>query len=301
MLFTTIGSTVHSSNYFNKMERMSNDKRLTFQIRLMYRDLIELRNNNWKVNTEQTQNDGNDDAPTFIIRLMGSPYSLETLATYLDLFSEVVSGNIERGLVNLSEIYGWMEYECSTRTLHIKDPNPPATATSDYVHGVSASKKFMAIIYFFNYISDNESWNLCPNDDYLAMPEVLTFFRASEDLCAQFHAFFPYFKGEFINNDPMEIWITYIHSGVRKTHWAMLLEASRKEGKRCHICSCLLPWAMTVNDIGSEYCECTVYRTDLLERTTSNPYFDDDNRWQRDRDQEDEQKLKTYPSLRFEY
>ena len=132
----------------------------------------------------------------------------------------------------------------------------------------------------FNYIckSHGGGWNLNANGDYQNMPEVLTLFRASEDLCAQFHAFFPYFRGEFRGVDPREIWIVYRHCGTRKTHWEMLLEASRKEGKTCRTCSCRLPWARTVADIGSACCECIFYRTDFLERTTDNPYFDDDNR-----------------------
>jgi len=59
-LFITIGSTIdtpgmhdHMTYYFNKMKRMSNDKRLNSRVRFMYRDLMELRNNNWKARREQ--------------------------------------------------------------------------------------------------------------------------------------------------------------------------------------------------------------------------------------------------------
>merc|ERR1719469_352623 len=58
-LFITIGSTIdtatmhsHMTYYFNKMKRMSNDKRLNSRVRFMYKDLMELRNNNWKARRE---------------------------------------------------------------------------------------------------------------------------------------------------------------------------------------------------------------------------------------------------------
>lgn len=53
-MFTTIGKTIdtsQASNFmsvcFSKMERFSNDKSLVSRVRFMYKDLIELRGNNW--------------------------------------------------------------------------------------------------------------------------------------------------------------------------------------------------------------------------------------------------------------
>lgn len=234
---------------------------------------------------EQIQDGGDGDASNFIIRVWMQPFYLDKLARYLGLFDEIVSSNIERGLVHLSETHSWMNYENTQCTLHIEDPQPAAYGS--YRSGVVSSGKLQAIQTLFSYVCNGNGWELTavPSDQYRAMPEVLTLFRANEDLCAQFHAFFPYFEGEFRDVDPTSIFMYW--NGNGKTHWEVLLEASRKEVTNCRTCSCRLPWARTITDIGS--CECRFpYRTDFLERTNRNPYFDDDNRWQRERDWEDE-------------
>mmetsp|Transcript_26792 Transcript_26792/g.39979 ORF Transcript_26792/g.39979 Transcript_26792/m.39979 type:complete len:1100 (-) Transcript_26792:207-3506(-) len=59
-LFTTIGKTIDTPDaylymkyYFNKIETLSNDKRIETRSRFMYKDLIELRGNRWKMRREQ--------------------------------------------------------------------------------------------------------------------------------------------------------------------------------------------------------------------------------------------------------
>ena len=49
------------------------------------------------------ENGQDSDAANIIIRVWGSLHSLMKLAVTLDLFSEVVSGNIEQGLIDLAK------------------------------------------------------------------------------------------------------------------------------------------------------------------------------------------------------
>ena len=58
-LFRTIGDTIDNSKnqpymkvYFNKMDRLSNDKALSSRLRFMYKDLIEMRHKGWQLRRE---------------------------------------------------------------------------------------------------------------------------------------------------------------------------------------------------------------------------------------------------------
>ena len=117
---------------------------------------------------------------------------------------------------------------------------------------------------------------------YQAMPEILTLFRARECLCTQFHNYFLYFESEFQNIDPTEIFVRYNH-GQSKTRWEVLLDSRQKEGRICRVCLRYNRWT---KDATAEEITCVyrLYRTDFLERNDRNPYFDNNNRWQRERE-----------------
>ena len=59
-----------------------------------------------------------------------------------------------------------------------------------------------------------------------------------------------------------------------------------KEGIKCSQCHYFNPWAAPLNE--TIVCRCVYYRTDLHVRSSSNPYFHEDNRRQREHDYEDE-------------
>ena len=221
------------------------------------------------------ENGQDSDAANIIIRVWGSPHFLMNLAATLDLFSEVVSGNIKQGLIDLAKHYNWMKYEHLERTLYLEDPSPSG---GNPCFGVMASPKLSAIMELFRYIFDDRVWNLNPQraDSYQAVPEILTLFRARECLCTQFHNCFPYFESEFQNIDPTEIFM-YYKIGQIKIHWEVLLDSRQKEGRMCLVCECCNP---RTKDATEEETTCAfrLYRTEFLEQTDRNPYFDDDNR-----------------------
>lgn len=65
---------------------------------------------------------------------------------------EVVSGNIERDLVHLSETYGWINYKSTSFTLHIEDPNSVVRERTSYYSIIQASSKLEVMRRLFDFV-----------------------------------------------------------------------------------------------------------------------------------------------------
>lgn len=226
-----------------------------------------------------------------IIRVSGSPYDFTKLRRYSSFFREFNPNNLVRN--------GDQEIELDVST----DGNYYEVIIDEPRRGrvsYTLSLRFCAMQELFNVLVTPDdtppAFNTAvPYDTAAAMHPLLDEFGVDRVVQDRYHCFFPYFSSLSCqaaphgNADRPYLRTRKLVDGrlVEKnyTGWEMVRRQLVLEGRNCSECGSFNPWIAPLN--ASSICTCSYYRNDEYKRSWTNPYFHDDNLWQRNNDDDD--------------
>lgn len=237
------------------------------------------------------------DENNFIIRVEGIPFYIKDLRRYSQFFRDLDLTNL-----NSDEINGGI---ISNNSIHYTESNSDMTKrmveyAMKYGHrpcGLDTLPRYVALQRLFETMSTPD--DICIDFgfyDYEIMDEMynlLTEFKIDKVISERYHSTFPYYRSLSHERSPYGnanrpfYTIGCLKDRKTLTGWDLYKRALHKEGTKCLECYKFNTWRAPLNL--TNICKCNYDRDDEYNRsnTNTNPYFHEDNKWQREQDEDD--------------